>query len=188
MTATQNPHSESGASPPTMKFCKKCNTETERTANGWCVPCRDTLIAARSSSEPETSPETKYCRRCKQQKPLDHFHKDPPRPIKNYRETHPERSKALDARRHKATRDRVYQAYGGYTCACCGETEQSFLSIDHINGGGTEHRKEIGKGGAIYAWLLRNNFPPGLPGPAASDRPVCDPRCSSASTRRGSGW
>jgi len=29
----------------------------------------------------------------------------------------------------------------GCRCALCGETEALFLTIDHINGGGTEHRR-----------------------------------------------
>lgn len=43
-------------------------------------------------------------------------------------------------------------------CACCGTRED--LTIDHINGGGNEHRKEIGV--AFFpAWLVKENFPPG---------------------------
>ena len=51
-------------------------------------------------------------------------------------------------------------------CKCCGEKEIKFLSIDHINGGGNKHRKEIGikdgKGGNIYHWIIANNFPEGF--------------------------
>jgi len=54
----------------------------------------------------------------------------------------------------------VMAHYGG-RCACCGEDRLQFLTIDHINGGGTKHRKEIGHGGhAVYRWLIRNDFPP----------------------------
>ena len=53
----------------------------------------------------------------------------------------------------------VIEHYGG-VCSCCGETEQMFLSLDHINGGGTKHRKELGKyGTAFYAWIIKNDFP-----------------------------
>jgi hypothetical protein len=58
-------------------------------------------------------------------------------------------------------RDEVFRAYGGYCCACCGETERRFLSIDHVNGGGQRHRKAIG-GGSLYTWLRVNGFPPGF--------------------------
>lgn len=36
----------------------------------------------------------------------------------------------------------VIHAYGG-ACACCGESREPFLAIDHIAGGGNKHRKEI---------------------------------------------
>lgn len=62
--------------------------------------------------------------------------------------------------RHLNRKKQVFEAYGGFKCACCGETEEVFLSIDHINGGGGKHRREIGNG--LYGWLKKNNFPPGF--------------------------
>jgi len=51
-------------------------------------------------------------------------------------------------------------------CRCCGETILQFLQLDHINGDGAEHRKEISKnrvtqlsGGAFYKWLQENAWP-----------------------------
>ena len=52
----------------------------------------------------------------------------------------------------------VIAAYGG-KCECCKETIYEFLTIDHINGNGKEHRKTIGRGYKLYKWLKRNNFP-----------------------------
>jgi hypothetical protein len=53
----------------------------------------------------------------------------------------------------------VFDAYGGPKCARCGETDQDVLQIDHIDGGGRQHLKEIGQN--IYAWLHKQGFPPG---------------------------
>jgi hypothetical protein len=58
-------------------------------------------------------------------------------------------------------RNEVFLAYGGYRCACCGEEEKAFLTIDHINGGGSKHRKEIGQSN-FYRWLRDNGYPPGF--------------------------
>jgi len=61
-------------------------------------------------------------------------------------------------------RNAVFAAYGGYTCACCGETEPKFLSIDHINNDGGEERRSglySSSGTAFYLWLRKNAFPPG---------------------------
>lgn len=48
------------------------------------------------------------------------------------------------------------------SCACCGESIFEFLSLDHINGGGMKHRKEIAKVGSVfYRWIKNHGFPPG---------------------------
>ncbi len=62
-------------------------------------------------------------------------------------------------------RQSAIQAYGGNLCACCGETEPRFLTLDHINNDGAKHRKEIGdngRGAGIYKWLRDNGYPPGF--------------------------
>ena len=51
-------------------------------------------------------------------------------------------------------------AYGGAICACCGETEHAFLTIDHVGGGGRQHRAEIRT--SLYRWLRLNNYPSGF--------------------------
>ena len=62
---------------------------------------------------------------------------------------------------HASLRQDALAAYGN-VCACCGETQELFLSIDHIDGGGTKHRKEVsrGKGGHhFYQWLKSADYP-----------------------------
>jgi hypothetical protein len=51
---------------------------------------------------------------------------------------------------------------GQPVCACCGETELTFLTIDHINNDGNKHRKEEPKARQLYPWLIKNNFPEGF--------------------------
>lgn len=47
----------------------------------------------------------------------------------------------------------VIDKYGG-SCACCGELNVMFLSIDHIHGGGTKERTETRvMGGGLYKKL-----------------------------------
>lgn len=52
----------------------------------------------------------------------------------------------------------------GKVCQCCGEGNNAFLSVDHIDSDGAKHRKEIGKSSGIgfYSWLKKNNFPLGF--------------------------
>lgn len=59
-------------------------------------------------------------------------------------------------------KDAAFYAYGGYICACCGEMEPIFLSIDHISGGGYKHRKTVHAGYSMYSWLKRHNYPKGF--------------------------
>ena len=53
--------------------------------------------------------------------------------------------RAVGKRYRKSARDELFKAYGGKICVCCGETEELFLSFDHINEDGAEHRLSIGK-------------------------------------------
>lgn len=47
-------------------------------------------------------------------------------------------------RRHLLkTKIECFEAYGGVICNCCGETHLAFLTLDHINDNGTQHRKQI---------------------------------------------
>jgi len=54
-------------------------------------------------------------------------------------------------------REKVIRGYGA-KCACCGETEMQFLTIDHINNDGAEHKRSLG-GVDLYTWIIRNNYP-----------------------------
>ena len=62
--------------------------------------------------------------------------------------------------RNEERRQQVIAHYGDH-CACCGEREFGFLCIDHVDGGGNEHRKSINHAN-MYAWLINNNFPSGF--------------------------
>lgn len=50
--------------------------------------------------------------------------------------------------------------YGG-KCVCCGEKQLEFLCIDHINGGGNKHRKQMTTK-SIGEWLYTNKYPKGF--------------------------
>src|SRR5437870_9998304 len=53
---------------------------------------------------------------------------------------------------------------GTFRCACCGESQRDFLTIDHVDGNGYKTSKALGipRGGSgLYRWLVRRGFPPG---------------------------
>ncbi len=92
-----------------------------------------------------------------------------------YRNYYKDNAEIIKARRKKAykenpeytfekTRKRVNKArkeaieYYGNKCNCCDETIFRFLTIDHKNGRGNEHRRKL-KSKSIYIWLRQNNYP-----------------------------
>lgn len=123
--------------------------------------------------------ETKRCIACGKTKPITEFYHHSNKrtgydkyharckPCKNqyqiaWHRKNPERvARAAELRRARqaALRRDAIAAYGG-KCVCCGEDNPAFLTIDHVGGGGTKHRKSLGGGGeAIYAWLKREGYP-----------------------------
>jgi ribosomal protein L37E len=60
------------------------------------------------------------------------------------------------------TRQEVILYYGNH-CACCGETNVKFLTIDHIDGGGNQHKKEVKLTGSEFLrFLKRSGYPTGF--------------------------
>lgn len=98
---------------------------------------------------------------------------------KLYRASHKEQYNALAAKYRARDRDKInerqnkvrkqlklqalnYYSFGKMCCACCGESTLQFLTIDHIDGGGTKGREYTGGGSGLHHWLKRNNYPIGL--------------------------
>jgi hypothetical protein len=68
----------------------------------------------------------------------------------------------MKKRWQKLRHDVLVHYSGGQTaCSCCSEKHDEFLSIDHINDDGADHRRMIGRS-ALYRWLSNNDFPPGF--------------------------
>jgi hypothetical protein len=142
---------------------------------------RDPRICLRckQSYQPASGPQ-KYCNDCRPEARYAYN--------KNWRTKYPERRRFLDKRAiaknpeyysalkkysyynwREKLRSTVFGHYsnGSFKCACCGESEQDFLVIDHINGKGNEHRRatfgKINAGGkTMHRWLVKQGFPPGF--------------------------
>ncbi len=76
---------------------------------------------------------------------------------------HKERISNYGKRKRIEIKTEIITHYGNGKLACvkCGFDDIRALSIDHINGSGCTHRKEIPSGTSMYLWLKRNNFPDG---------------------------
>ncbi len=61
--------------------------------------------------------------------------------------------------RYYELKEKVYSAYGN-ACACCGETQPEFLTLDHVNNDGNIHRKEMGgQAESFLKWIIANEYP-----------------------------
>lgn len=86
--------------------------------------------------------------------------------IRRQRDDYPEyriNRLATNKRFYTALRQTALTRYGGSpaACACCGEQRTEFLVIDHIGGGGSAHRKNLGAS-SIYTWLKKQGYPDGF--------------------------
>jgi hypothetical protein len=72
-----------------------------------------------------------------------------------------DRQAAKNKARYARLKAAAFAAYGG-VCRCCGEAEPRFLTIDHVEGGGHKHRRQIGGPHLVYEWLARHKYPDGF--------------------------
>lgn len=120
----------------------------------------------------------KLCTTCNTEKPLSEFY---PRHTqrgyysnckncskaaqKIWRVNNRDKMRLISRRAYHRTRIKVLTHYsdGSPKCKWCGETDIVCLSIDHIKGGGTQHRKALGKvGTGLYQWFLAMKYPKGF--------------------------
>ena len=103
----------------------------------------------------------KVCTLCKTYKTWDNFYESC---RYNCKECISEISSIGARKRNQQLKTDAMDAYGG-KCACCGEQELAFLTIDHVDGMGSIHRKTLpssGRGPDMYRWLKKNSYPSGF--------------------------
>lgn len=104
-------------------LCTSCGKYPPfKTGNTRCEKCRDKMKKRCTSKEFKE--------------------KERVRSRKRYKEN-PEAYKLSCRKYINNLRDQAFEIYGK-ECACCGESIREFLTIDHILGGGNEHRKSLG--------------------------------------------
>lgn len=122
------------------KLCSRCNNAVSGSGHRWCNECYNQWRRAWRENNIEEQ----------RRKANDRYR------------SNPERHKGNVKKFRVKLRNEVLAKYGGI-CQCCNETTPEFLCIDHINGGGGKHRKQLNKTGqGFYQWLKNNNYPPGF--------------------------
>jgi hypothetical protein len=132
---------------------------------------RRRTLAVADETDPAAHHEALRTRQRAQQ--ADFYERNPgykERYAKTWREDNPDKYPEYNRKSLRKLKREVMNAYGG-VCACCGETELAFLTIDHIDGNGAEHRREMAgetglaysqAGARTYRWLRSNNYPAGF--------------------------
>jgi len=148
-----------------VRVCNRCKILKEISEFGKWSYAKDGLM--------------KYCKKCASERVAEYTNKNPEKVKesrkksgKKYYENNKDEIKKTSAERHRskmlnpehrakissvAKRKRdslkleMISSLGG-RCSCCGISEPRFLSIEHIGGGGCEHRRQCG--GTSYGVLL----------------------------------
>ncbi len=121
--------------------------------NGYCAKCGKDIV--------KDYPNRRLCFSCVRSNALECYKKRDKMRYTTNPEKMKKKSREGGIRTRKKERANAISHYGD-KCVCCGETIFEFLSIDHINGGGSKHRKELKlQGTNFYRWLRDNNYPSG---------------------------
>jgi len=136
-------------------ICKKCNYKCTKK---WKQNNRDKYNQSQREWQQNNKDKCNQSQRKWQQNNRDKCNQS----NKKWQQDNRDKYNQSQRESNQQLRDDVIDAYGG-KCACCGEERKEYLSIDHKNGNGKKHRKEIGVTGLqFYRWLRQNNYPDGF--------------------------
>lgn len=141
--------------------CIECSEPT-KTRSRRCVVHARIRQSAMAEARKAKRVASGLCKKCGRTKPLEG---------KRFCLPCNEKHKVQSRTQKRRTWLRVIAGYGG-KCVCCGEANPLFLTLDHVNGDGTKHRRELvwkartfkHKPGTfpstMHFWVLKNGFPP----------------------------
>ena len=127
-----------------------------------CVRCGESRPTDHFTANKSATRGSNVCRPCKRLKDAAYrdANREKVRAIgRQYVAKHKERLSAYGRQHRQSLRDAVLRAYGD-ACACCGERRREFLTLDHIAGGGRQHKRATSS--HIYRDLRNRGFPPGF--------------------------
>ena len=139
-----------------MKKCSKCRVNKKELEFYKDRNTKDGLYA--------------FCKSCANENTLKWRRKDAKINPQKYREEwkkkyykNIELYRGIKKKNNKKLKLNLLKGYGGekLKCACCGEKEIKFLTIDHINNDGAEELKKYGSRRKLYHYLRKMNYPKG---------------------------
>lgn len=113
-----------------------------------CIACK-TPLPLEQFYEKRSRPNGRFskCKACELERGRDKYRNNPVKEAER------------KAKANQLDKQRAFAAYGGSRCVCCGEKELVFLSLDHINGGGSRWRRQKL---SLYRWVRQQHYPPGF--------------------------
>jgi len=81
--------------------------------------------------------------------------------VVNYRRLYQGRSNELKNKQYYKLRYEILLNYGN-KCQCCNEKTVKFLSLDHKNDDGHQHRRQFSSSIMFYKWIIDNKYPDSL--------------------------
>lgn len=171
MNRTCHPPCSDSAQLPDTWTCSKCGEQP--ISEFYHAKCPTTVLGWRF-----------VCKKCAKDRRRQQYANEDPEVGKQrvyaWRRANPEKNKLIQDRKHARhghkyrkhmktlrvdRRRAVLEHYSGSppTCASCGTDIYEFLCIDHIDGGGNQHRKALKrKSDGFYRWLIQQGFPEGF--------------------------
>lgn len=114
-----------------------------------------TYVESRRLETPRTY-RMHTCKKCFSRRKMDQYNR-----YKTQRPWHEAKRLSYLKRKHDYYREEVMEHYGR-RCVCCGETQDVFLTIDHIKPLGDKGRRQKLGHTDIYRFLSKANFPEGF--------------------------
>ena len=122
-----------------------------------CRVCGTTLVEAENWRSSTAKQKSYICNACDSQRAKEYRQRGYKKPLAARA-----RDRYMQSQKHQEMKQAIMEAYGG-KCECCGENQLIYLSVDHINCDGAEHRRELKKSGTkFYEWLVANDYPTGF--------------------------
>lgn len=143
-------------------MCTSCGKEPNNGKCNYCQKCHSLMIDKGRDRQFKIS-DSGLCVTCRVNK-ADDGYKTCLRCRDNSSKWYINRGKQKKIKERQELKLKIFDHYGN-KCNCCGEDIFEFLTIDHINNDGADHRRKltgdkIRNGSSfVYKWIVQNNFP-----------------------------
>ena len=132
-----------------LGVCVSCGSRPSRPGLKWCTNC----------AESDKARKSRYVKSGKCQCGRERYPSSS-RLCKSCNDSH--KRKAI--RGQEVVKAQIYAMYGD-VCACCGESEKMFLTVDHINNDGARQKRSLNLGRSNFSsykfqsWLINKKRP-----------------------------